>query len=159
LSAFGRAKRGAHFPHVLAIAGRRGWLAHEIETAIADAGDDVVFTGYVADEDLPKLYGAADALAYPSIYEGFGLPPAEAMACGCPVITSNTSSLPEVVGDAGILLPPTDEDAWVDALKRLLTDDALRMELGDRSVLRAMRFSWTDAAQQTLSVYRGISSE
>jgi len=156
LRAFQRAKSAAALPHVLVIAGRRGWLAEETEKLIEQAAGDVVFTGYIADEDLPKLYAAADALAYPSLYEGFGLPPAEAMACGCPVITSNTSSLPEVVGDAGILLDPTDEDAWTEGLARLLTDGALRKELGERAAVRAQRFSWITAAQQTLDVYREV---
>ena len=154
LRAFRRARREAGLPHVLAVVGRRGWLAEETEQAIAEAGDDVVFTGYVPDGDLPMLYQGADALAFPSLYEGFGLPVAEAMACGCPVIAGNTSSLPEVAGDAGLLVSPNDEDAWAGALARLLRDEALRADMSRRGLEQARRFSWTVAAGQTLEVYR-----
>ncbi|MDR3710541.1 MAG: glycosyltransferase family 1 protein [Capsulimonadaceae bacterium] len=157
LRAFTRARNAAGLPHVLAVAGRRGWLAKETENAIAEAGDAVVFLGYVPDDDLPSLYGTADALAFPSLYEGFGLPVAEAMACGCPVICGNTSSLPEVAGDAAILVSPTDEGAWTQALTRLLTSPELRRSLGARGIEQARRFSWRTAAEQTLAVYEAAA--
>lgn len=157
LRAFVKAKRAAAAEHVLAIVGRRGWLTGEIEQAVAQAGDDAFFTGYAPDEDLPMLYGAADALAYPSLYEGFGLPPAEAMACGCPVIASDSSSLPEVVGDAGLLVSPKDEEGWVQALIRLLTDEALRRRLSELGAARAQQFTWTAAANATRDVYRQVA--
>ncbi len=157
LRAFARAKKEANLPHTLVVAGRRGWMADATEAAIASAGGDVVFTGYVPDEDLPRLYAAADALAYPSLYEGFGLPPAEAMACGSPVIASNTSSLPEVVGDAGLTIDPTDSEAWTAGLIRLLTDPALAAELSSKGIERAKRFTWAKAAADTLAVYESVA--
>ena len=106
------------------------------------------------DADLPQVYGGAKLFVYPSLYEGFGIPVAEAMACGVPVITSNVSSLPEIVGDAGILVPPTDTGALADALQALLTDDALHSRLRSMGLRRAGQFSWQRTAQQTLAVYR-----
>ena len=85
--------------------------------------NDVIFTGYVLDDDLPAIYNTADLFVYPSLYEGFGLPPLEAIVCGTPVITSNTSSLPEVVGDAGIMVDPHDVDRLADAMYKVLTND------------------------------------
>ncbi len=144
-------------PHRLVIAGKRGWKNEDLDRQLAalPAGvrEDIVFPGYVADEDLPRLYGGADALCYPSLYEGFGLPPLEAMACGCPVLCSDTSSLPEVVGDAGTLLPPDDVRAWADALHGLLTDGAARAHLRALGPARAALFSWEKAARETLAVY------
>jgi glycosyltransferase involved in cell wall biosynthesis len=99
------------------------------------------------------LYGGADALCYPSRYEGFGLPPLEAMACGCPVLVSRSSSLPEVVGDAGLLLPPDDSGAWAHALSKLLSAPAVSARWRARGPERAARFSWAQAARETLAVY------
>lgn len=94
------------------------------------------------------------AFLYPSLYEGFGLPPLEAMQCGVPVITSNTSSLPEVVGDAGLMIDPTDEDALCQAILNLVNNSSLRAELADKSLERARQFSWARCAEQTVDVYR-----
>ena len=122
-------KRG--MPYKLVITGKKGWKYKEIFETIdkLNIRDDVVFTGYVQDEDLPALYNAADLFVYPSLYEGFGLPPLEAMACGTPVITSNTSSLPEVVGDAGIMIDPYDVDKLADAMHEVLYNDRLREDI------------------------------
>ncbi|MBW9221790.1 glycosyltransferase family 4 protein [Methanothermococcus sp. SCGC AD-155-C09] len=117
---------------------------------------DVIFTGYVPDEDLPGLYNAADLFVYPSIYEGFGLPPLEAMACGTPVITSNTSSLPEVVGNAGIIIDPYDVDRLSRAMYEVLSNDGLREELRKKGLKRAKLFNWRKTAEETLKVYREI---
>ena len=145
-------------PHRLVIAGKRGWKNEELDRhlkALPEAvQQEIAFPGYVADEDLPMLYGGADALCYPSRYEGFGLPPLEAMACGCPVLCARTSSLPEVVGDAGILLPPDDSNAWANALDKLLSSEAVRARWRDRGLERAALFSWEETARQTLKVYR-----
>jgi glycosyltransferase involved in cell wall biosynthesis len=116
--------------------------------------DRIVMTGYVAEDDLAPLYSGALAFVYPSLYEGFGLPPLEAMQCGTPVITSNTSSLPEVVGDAGIMVDPLDQDALCDALSRVHGSAALRRELSRRSLARARQFSWERCIDQTLAAYR-----
>lgn len=112
--------------------------------------------GYVADEDLPALYAGATASVYPSLYEGFGLPALESMACGCSVAVSDTSSLPEVVGDAGLLLPPTDTDAWAGALRTLLEDAEMRQDLARRGREQAARFTWERTARETLTVYREV---
>jgi glycosyltransferase involved in cell wall biosynthesis len=116
---------------------------------------DVVIPGYVSESDLPLLYGGASVFAYPSWWEGFGLPPLEAMAMGVPVITYRNSSLPEVVGDAAILIdPPFTGEALEEAMVRILEDDALRAEMVKRGEQRAYTFSWERAADQTMSVYR-----
>ncbi|AXI24805.1 glycosyl transferase family 1 [Methanofervidicoccus sp. A16] len=117
---------------------------------------DIIFTGYVPEEDLPALYNAADLFVYPSIYEGFGLPPLEAMACGTPVITSNTSSLPEVVGDAGIMVDPYDVDGLSKAMYEVLTNDGLREELRKKGLERAKLFSWKECAEEHLKVYEEV---
>lgn len=118
--------------------------------------NDLIFTGYVPDEDLPVLLSAADLFVYPSFYEGFGFPPLEAMACGTPVISSNVSSIPEVVSDAGILIDPNSVDELVDAMYRVLTDLTLRRTLVEKGIERAKLFSWKNAALETLRVYKEI---
>jgi glycosyltransferase involved in cell wall biosynthesis len=140
----------------LVIVGRKLWLTAEIFAEVRRQrwAEDVILTGYVADEDLPKLYRAATAFVYPSLFEGFGLPPVEAMACGTPVITSNTSSLPEVVGDAAVLIDPCDERALADALSQITGDAALRARLRGQGIERAKKFTWRAAAEKTLQLYR-----
>ena len=121
------------------------------------AGHQVRFIGPVEQSHLPALYGGARLFAFPSVYEGFGLPPLEAMACGVPVACSNTSSLPEVVGDAALTFDPLDEAAIAAALARGLNDPALRADLSARGLARARLFTWTRAAQQTLDVYHSLA--
>jgi len=111
---------------------------------------------YVPEEDLPKIYNLADVFVFPSTYEGFGFPPLEAMACGTPVITSNTSSLPEVVGDAGIMLDPNDVDSFARAIYRVLTNEDLREDMIERGLKRAKKFSWERCAKETLDVYKEV---
>jgi glycosyltransferase involved in cell wall biosynthesis len=118
--------------------------------------DDVIFTDYVSDEYLVKLYNAADLFVYPSLYEGFGLPPLEAMACGCPVITSNTSSLPEVVGEAGIMIDPNDINSLTESMYTVLTDKGLKEELSKKSLERAKMFSWKKTAAETWKIYEQV---
>ena len=117
-------------------------------------GEDVIDLESVSEDELPLLYASAEALIFPSYYEGFGLPALEAMACGCPVIASNASSLPEVCGQAAVLVEPHSEPAWREAILRLVRDSTLRRELSERGVERAARFSWDDCARQTLAVYQ-----
>ena len=117
----------------------------------------VRFIDAVTDEDLPRFYSLATVFAYPSLYEGFGLPPLEAMACGTPVVTSNTSSLPEVVGEAGIMVDPHDVQSLADALERVLTDPALASTLRERGLERARRFTWERAARAHLDVYAELA--
>ena len=116
--------------------------------------DDVIFVDYVPENDLAGYYKSAELLAYPSFYEGFGLPPLEAMCSGCPVVTSNTSSLPEVVGEAGIMVSPTDTGGWVEAMRRVLNDNQLRNEMVKKGLEQSRKFSWDRTAQQTLEIYR-----
>jgi glycosyltransferase involved in cell wall biosynthesis len=110
--------------------------------------------GYVPAEELPYWYNAAEVLAYPSLYEGFGLPALEAMACGTPVVTSSTSSLPEVVGQAGVMVEPTDVAALAAALRQVLDDAALRDRMRTAGLAQAARFSWPETARATAAVYR-----
>jgi len=142
----------------LVIVGRRGWLYDDFFAALerSPARDAVILPGYVRDEDLPALYAGAQALAFPSLYEGFGLPVLEAMACGTPVTCSNTSSLPEVAGDAALMLDPTNTTAITDALNRLLTDASLRADMREQGLRRAAQFTWDRTAQKTLTVYRQL---
>lgn len=117
---------------------------------------DVVFLGHVPDEDVPALYSLADLLVMPSLFEGFGLPPLEAMACGTPVVASNASSLPEVVGDAGLLVPPREARALADAIESVLSDSELRNHMVERGQARASAFTWERTAEETALVYRRV---
>ena len=118
--------------------------------------DDVIFTGYIPEEELPLWYNASDVLVYPCEYAGFGLPPLEAMACGTPVVTSNTTSLPEVVGDAGIMIEPHDIDSLAINLYDLLTQDDLRNDLIRKGLKRSQIFNWDRAANETYDIYNSI---
>lgn len=120
--------------------------------------NEIIFTDFVPEEDLPKLYNAADLFVFPSFYEGFGLPPLEAMACGTPVITSNASSLPEVVGDAGIMVDPHDVVGLAKAMYDVLTNDPLRENLVKKGLQRAKLFNWEKTARETLKVYEEVIS-
>jgi glycosyltransferase involved in cell wall biosynthesis len=142
----------------LVIAGGKGWLYDEVHAEVARLGvtDLVHFVGYVDDADLPHLYQAAAVFAFPSLYEGFGLPPLEAMACGVPVVASNVSSLPEVVGDAGLLVDPLDVEALATALEQALCDEGWRRHAIARGLERAAHFTWARAAQQLLEVYARV---
>ncbi len=143
---------------VLVLAGDIGWLADEIFAVIESCGvkDSVVLPGYVAAEEKALWYAAATAFVFPSLYEGFGMPPLEAMACGTPVVTSNAAALPEVVGDAGLMIAPDDVSGWAAVLKRMWTDAADRAELADRGVKRAQRFTWQVTARQIVQAYRHL---
>jgi len=142
----------------LVMAGRKGWSCEEIFARLTRLGleGQVVFTGFVVDDDLPALYSLAEAFAYPSLYEGFGLPPLEAMACGTPVVASNSSSLPEVVGDSAIMVAPCDVAGWKEALEGLLARAELKASLRERGLRRASRFTWEAAALKTQEVYREV---
>jgi glycosyltransferase involved in cell wall biosynthesis len=140
-------------PQQLVIAGGKGWLYDDILDAAREAGEAVLLAGYVADRDLPALYSAADAFAFPSLYEGFGIPILEAMGCGTPVLTSTASSLPEVAGDAALLVEPTDIEAMAAGLWRLVTDETLRATLVQRGYEQIARFTWPTAAQELLAAY------
>jgi glycosyltransferase involved in cell wall biosynthesis len=146
--------------HGLVIAGGRGWLCDDVfEAAGRDGlGEHVIFTGHVDEDDLLALYQSADVFAFPSLYEGFGLPVLEAMACGVPVVCSDRGSLPEAAGDAALLVDPTDESAIAAALARALRDDDLRRELVARGLRRAREFTWDKVARNFLSVYQEVAA-
>lgn len=118
---------------------------------------DVIFIGSVLEEELPKWYNAADLLVYPCFYAGFGLPPLEAMACGTPVITSNTTSLPEVIGDAGIMINPHDHDVLSDKMHEVLINEGLKNEMVKKGFKRAKMFSWDKSAEKTMEIYDELS--
>ncbi len=157
---FRRLKRSRRLPHQLVLCGRAAWGREVVEAAedLITVGDCVVLD-FIPDLDVPHLYHGADALAHLSLYEGFGLPVLEAMACGVPVVASTAGSLPEVVGDAGLQVPPTDELAIEDALYRVLTDAGLRDDLRAQGFRQAARFSWPEAARQTLKVFAAVRGE
>ncbi len=159
LRAFSRLRDNYKSRAKLVIAGNRGWLVEEVDAVIEELelGDNVLCLGGIPNEELVYLYNAARVFVLPSFYEGFGLPPLEAMACGTPVIVSNSSSLPEVVGDAGWLVNPDDVEGLTVALYRILTDDELRREMSAKGIKRAAVFSWDRAARETLAVYRKVA--
>ena len=140
----------------LVVAGAKGWFFEKVFAQVELLGlrDRIHFAGYVPEDEKALWYSASTCFCYPSLYEGFGLPPLEAMACGVPVVTSDVSSLPEVVGDAGLTVPPDDVAALSAALRQLIVDPSLRAELAHRGQERAGRFTWTETAQQTVDVYR-----
>jgi glycosyltransferase involved in cell wall biosynthesis len=140
----------------LVIAGPQGWNAERTVARIDSGIKGVRRAGYVPERDLPALFAGATAFVYPSLYEGFGFPPAQAMAAGVPVITSRVSSLPEVVGDAGVLIEPRDPTALRDALERMLTSETLRKELGKKGKERARRFSWKNSALRSAEFFQRL---
>ena len=142
----------------LVLAGRMGWGVDSIRTIISNLGlaEQIHFTGYIEPEDLPFVYNLADLFVYPSLYEGFGLPPLEALACGTPVITSAVSSMPANMGDAAILVPPADELALSAAIREALNNTKLRQELAIKGPLQAAKFTWETTARQTLEIYRQV---
>ncbi|MGA9351067.1 MAG: glycosyltransferase family 1 protein [Anaerolineae bacterium] len=138
------------------VPGRESPLFPDPRRLVRELGveERVIFTGWVPEGDKPALLSGAVTFVFPSLYEGFGLPAVEALACGTPVIASNRSSLPEVVGEGGILVEPTDAEALAEAMEVLLVDDVLRAELQQRALTQAAKFSWKQTAQETLTVYR-----
>lgn len=143
----------------LAIAGGKGWLYEDVFAAVdrPHLHDRVRFLGFVDDAHLPALYRGAQLFVFPSLYEGFGFPPLEAMACGCPVVCSNSSSLPEVAGDAAIPVDPTDVEALASAIDAGLSDTDLRAHLVRRGLSRAAKFSWLASARKLLNEYERVS--
>ncbi|MEO0563003.1 MAG: glycosyltransferase family 1 protein [Chloroflexota bacterium] len=155
LRAYAQLPRNARPPLVLA--GGKGWDYEPVFDTISACGlaDDVHLPGFVPAEDLPLWYNSATVFVYPSVFEGFGIPPLEAMACGTPVIVSNASSLPEVVaGTLGLLVPPDDVDAWTAALTQALDDSAWRTEASETGRAAAQRFTWTATAERTWASYQ-----
>jgi len=154
--AFRLLKNRYRIPHKLVVAGPRGWKDEEVFQSVRrmNLSDAVVFTGYVSDDTLNLLYNHAALLVYPSLYEGFGLPPLEAMAAGCPVAVSRTSSLPEVVGQAGVYFDPLEVEEIAQAIYRILDSPEFRANLVELGRARSHEFSWQKTAEATRQVYR-----
>ncbi len=151
---FRRIKENQRLPHRLVLCGRAAW-GRDVVAGAADlvAAGECTILDFPPNADVPALYHGADAFVFLSLYEGFGLPPLEAMACGVPVVASHAASLPEVVGDGGILVDPTDEPAIAETLCRVLGDEGLRQELRARGLHQAARFNWAESARQALKVF------
>jgi glycosyltransferase involved in cell wall biosynthesis len=158
IEAFARRKRAGDLPHQLVCAGPYGWLCADVERVIDrfQLRDHVRFTGYVSFADLPAMYTLAEMFVFPSVYEGFGLPVIEAMACGTPVVTADVPALTEVAGGAGVHVASLDVEALGDTLVALANDPERRAALSAKSLERARAFSWHRAALETLAVYRQV---
>ncbi len=158
MEAFCFLKKERDIQHKLVITGKKGWLYHDIFETARESGLDssIIFTGFVDTEDMPVIYSMSSVFAFPSLYEGFGLPLLEAMSCGAPVVCSDTSSLPEVVGDAGILVEPTNVKAWVESLEKSLKDKDFVQILRSKGLQRSKLFSWEKAAKETFQVYKDV---
>ena len=163
ITAYGNLRRlrpEAKLPQ-LVLVGKKAWLFQETLRVAAEQGlvDDIKFTGYVPEADLPALYSGAVCSVYPSFFEGFGLPVLEAMQCGTPVIAGNRTSIPEVVGDAGLLVDPFDENELAQAMARVIDDSDLAAELRVKGLQRAKQFSWHETARLTLKTYEQAASQ
>ncbi|HEV7215844.1 MAG TPA: glycosyltransferase family 1 protein [Chloroflexota bacterium] len=160
VTAFERAVRASDLPHHLVLAGNRGWKNEALDQAIdaSPCRERIHRVGYVSDADLPCWYAGAALVAYPSLEEGFGLPPLEAMACGAPVVTSNCSAIPEVVGEAALTVDPLDVEALASAMGRVLTEPALAEALRALGRIRAKQFSWEEVARRYRTVYERAAS-
>jgi glycosyltransferase involved in cell wall biosynthesis len=158
LDAYAAWRQTSHEPVSLIVAGGKGWFYETIFARAAELGlgDAVIFPGFVPGDELPWWYRAAEVFVYPSLFEGFGLPPLEAMACGTPTITSNASSLPEVAGTAALLVDPEDTAELTDAIARVLSDQALAAELRAAGPRQAAIFPWSRTAAETAQVYRQV---
>lgn len=158
IRAYARLREAGRTEHDLVLVGQMAWKGHQIQAEVERLGiaAHVHLTGYVSEAELVALYNRAEVFVYPSTFEGFGLPVAEAMACGTPVLTSNTSALPEVAGDAAITIDPLDEEAIGNGLAELLGDGALRARLRTAGFEQARKFNWQATAEQTAAVYARV---
>ena len=158
IEAYARFRTSTGLPHQLVIAGGNGWLTEETFASASRSpySEDICFTGRIPDETLVPLITGADVFAYPSLYEGFGLPPLEAMACGTPVVCSNTSALPECAEGAALLVSPTDPDAIAEALEQICTDDSVRHDLKRRGTARAAEYGWEVSASRLVQIYEQV---
>jgi glycosyltransferase involved in cell wall biosynthesis len=158
IGAFAQLPQALRRQYPLVIVGMRGWGENLVSPSLRQmvADSEVRLTGFVPQKDLPYLYSGARVFVYPSLYEGFGLPPLEAMACGVPVIVSNRASLPEVVGNAGILVEPMDDVDIAEQMRAVIEDNLLHRQLSASGRQRSLLFSWRKCAIETLAVYRQV---
>lgn len=158
IEGFAKLDKAFRSAHKLVIVGKYGWKESSLLQQIDNLGiaSDIVLTGYVPYEELPLFYNAAEVFVYPSVYEGFGLPPLESMACGTPVITGNQSSLPEVLGDAGLMVDPYDPDAFTQAITNIMSSESLRADMSMRGLEQAKKFSWVEMARRVMDLYRTL---
>jgi len=156
--AFYEAIKTGQITHNLVLTGKKGWYYEDLFKLIQELHleDRVILPGYVPDEDLPILYNAADLFCFPSLYEGFGFPPLEAMSCGTPVIAAKNSSIPEVVGDAGIMLTLQDEKLWAESIVKVLSNPKKLSDLRHKGLIQAQKFSWEKTARETIQVYKEV---
>lgn len=161
IHAYHSLKTAGRIPHRLILAGKNDWGHEEVHRTVKDLGlcKEVIFTGYVPDDDLPLFYNAADALVFVSLHEGFGMPVTEAMACGLPVITSNTSSLKEIAGEAGLLTDPHSTDAVAHCIETLISDKNMQEDLSKKGLQRSLIFSWQKTAKDYIRVYETLASQ
>jgi glycosyltransferase involved in cell wall biosynthesis len=161
IRAFAGARRAVGLPHMLVLIGARGWMFENLFRMVDAEGlrNHVLFADYVPPDELPLWYNASDLFAYPSAYEGFGLPVLEAMACGVPVVTSTASSLREVAGAAGCFVPPGSQEALQMAIVRVLGDRTFREGMIERGLNRAGEFTWERTAAETAAVYESVAGE
>ena len=161
INAYYELRKSKIVKHRLVIVGgeKRPYLYIEKVVKTLGLENDVILTGYVADEDLPYIYSKADLFVYPSLYEGFGFPPLEAMACGTPVVSSNVSSIPEITEDAAVLVNPNDTNAIAKGISEVLTNDDLRQSMIRRGLKRAKHFSWRNTAKETLDIFEEVCQE
>jgi len=158
LKSFAQVCREIKEDYALVLSGQPGWLTQSLQRFLQDypLKDRILFTGYVPQKDLPLFMNGAEVFVFPSLYEGFGLPVLEAMSCGTPVISSNCSSIPEIVEDAGLLIDPSDPQALAEQIIYLLRNPEERERLSERGLKQAALFSWRETARKTLDVYRSI---
>ncbi|MEZ4674543.1 MAG: glycosyltransferase family 1 protein [Caldilineaceae bacterium] len=161
IEAFAQARQEARLPHRLVIGGGKGWLYDDIFAKVRDLGlvEDVLFPGYVADDDLPALYSAAEFFAYPSLYEGFGLPVIEALACGTPVLTADNSSLPEAGGPGALYVQAENVESIAEGIVKLASDQSLQLQLRTAGQSHARRFTWQHSAEQLATAYDKLLSQ
>jgi glycosyltransferase involved in cell wall biosynthesis len=156
LKAFHRIKQNTNLPHKLVLVGSPSFRSSEVYETAHSLGDDVIFTGFVPTCDLPAVYNGAETFVFPSLYEGFGLPVLEAMACGVPVVASNVASIPEVAGEAAVLVDPYEVNEIAEVLEKLLVDLTVQDRLRQRGFERVKKFSWEETARETLAVYEHV---